>query len=271
MGIIGFLKEKLRKNDFLRHLYLFHFKRFDGKVRIYLTLECNLSCHYCVNRFLGKIKKYKLVSGTDWIKAINRERRDVAFTGGEPTLHPDFIEIINGIDPKLHVKVYTNFKWNNDFLKRYIKEIKRQVEFYGSYHPPSGRPEQFIKIVNELKKHNKFNGSIHAIRYRNQEKFLREVSKIFKKKSIDIEIDKDQYEVYDYCAKKFDKKVLCSKKVILIAPDGYRYQCVSKIVRGLYPLENFIKGHISSEKIESICFGYCAPCDGLGEVSFKEL
>ncbi len=271
-----FLRQFLGKSEFIRNIYFKFIKEFDGYIRIYLTLECNLTCRYCVNQCHSKekLKDGNFISAKKWISSINRENRNVIFTGGEPTLHPDFIEIINSINPKIRVKVYTNLIWSDDFTERYINELNRPVKLFVSYHPSGGKPEPFIDRILRLQRAGKFNGIVHSVDYENQREFIKKARDKFKEAGIELTIDKDQEEVFsEACSQKSKSIVECSKKIILISPDGTRYQCVSKLVRGIDPLENMLVENLRKEQVYNTCheYGYCAPCDMLGDVKIKKL
>lgn len=266
------LIRELRNITFLRNIYLKYFKRFDEKLRIYLTLACNLKCGYCVNNFHGKLYPFKHLSGKEWIKIINREGKDIVLTGGEPTLHKDFIQIVNGIDPKIDVRGYTNLVWTDKFLEEYIKKVKRKVDFYVSYHISSGDVQRFIEILKKLKKSGKFNGTVHTVC--SDKNRIKELKKIFSKNGISIGVDDDQYGMFhESCSKKFRKKVICSKKLYLIAPNGVRFRCLSYLVRNKQPLEDLTKTKLLNPTFCDKCddYGYCAPCDMLGEVVIKSI
>lgn len=52
----SFLRQFFGKFDFIRNIYFKFINKFDGYIRIYLTLECNLTCQYCVNQCHSKEK-----------------------------------------------------------------------------------------------------------------------------------------------------------------------------------------------------------------------
>jgi len=262
---------KLRNIKFLRNLYLRYFKKFDGKIRIYLTFNCNLNCPYCVNKFHGSIHPFNIISGNEWIKIINREKRDVILTGGEPTLHRDFIDIINGINPNLHIKVYTNLKWSDKFLSEYITKVKRPVKFYASYHISSGNPKKFLYVLNKLKKAGKFRGFVHTVCSDNKK--AKELKRFFAGQDVKLAVDDNQYDMFEGCSKKFKKKVNCANKIFLIAPNGVRFRCLSYMLRNKQPLENLKSERLSDALFSDECtdYGYCAPCDMLGEIHIKKL
>lgn len=64
---------------------------------IELTDGCNLSCPHCYRE--ARRKNYTLAPTLELLEGLHRLRehgvRVVEFTGGEPTLHPDFLVIVN--------------------------------------------------------------------------------------------------------------------------------------------------------------------------------
>lgn len=271
MGFRSFLQNTLGSIGFIRNFYLKHLKKFDNKIRLYLTLECNLKCSYCVNDCHGDIPKglFSTVSAEKWFTAINREKRDLIITGGEPTLYPELIELINGIDPKIHIKLYSNLMWSPKVMERYTTEVTRDVELYLSFHSSSKNPQRFIDNAIKLKKSGKFNAVVHTVDVPENHDFIQAAQEQFKEHGITLIVDDDQGEVYDKASsQEFRKSVVCAKKLILISPSGHRYQCVSKMVRAEDPLENILDEPLHAPLVVRDCddYGFCAPCDMLGEV-----
>jgi MoaA/NifB/PqqE/SkfB family radical SAM enzyme len=83
-----------------------------------LTNICNLHCDYCLRDEDALYHSRAVFMSTDLLRQIISDVRDVAgitevaFTGGEPTLHPDFAEIIRVCGrEKLQASFVTN-GWN---------------------------------------------------------------------------------------------------------------------------------------------------------------
>src|SRR5689334_4137310 len=93
-------------------------------VAIFLTLSCNLACSYCINRFDNFRYRKGHMSGDQWVRGLNRivSRDDLPVTmgGGEPSLHREFTEIINGIRPGLNIDLLTNLEFDID---RFMVEV----------------------------------------------------------------------------------------------------------------------------------------------------
>lgn len=241
-------------------------RRFDGKLRIYLTLRCNLSCRYCVNEHNpseSRSLSYPLRGGAEWVEAINRIGRPVILTGGEPSLHPDFFEILDGIRWDLGVAVFTNFCFDpHEFIGR----VHRPIQFFGTYHPVSGPPQPFLDTVGTLRENGVFRGHIHIVDWRKHEHYLDKTRDVFLRAGWDPVRDTDHYTLSDCASMRFRRTVRCSREIILIAPDGGRYLCVSKLVRRTDPLENIFEGPPKEGVISRVCndYGFCAPCDAVG-------
>jgi MoaA/NifB/PqqE/SkfB family radical SAM enzyme len=261
---------KIKSINFIRDIYIKYFKKFDGRIIVYLTLACNLSCPYCVNEFHNKKAFFPQLSGKQWVDIINKEKRDVVFTGGEPTLHKDFIYILNNIDSDISVEILTNLKWTDKFLDDFINKVRRPVAFFASYHPPHdlGR---FAYVLKKLKANGKFMGSVHAISTSKERDSA--VRSFFKKEKISIGFDSDQYRMFEGCSKKFSKRVICSKNIYLIAPNGVRYKCVSNLLLDKFPLEDLKNERLKDSLMSGACndYGFCAPCDLFGDIKIKKL
>lgn len=241
--------------------------RFDGWLRIYPTLRCNLNCTYCVhshNLPESKADTYQLVSWQKWAGFINKTGKDVIFTGGEPFLYPEFVKLLNAIDVGIKVKIYTNFSAD---MQDYIKNCQRQVIFFGSYHPVSGPVDKFIGTINDIRAAGKFNGSIHMVGWTKQFEFVTKAKEEFVRHKWFVYIDNDQYLQDDSSCMKFRKKVRCTRRIYLLAPDGRRFLCISKMLRQKNALENVLESGLGPDQVTVECqdYGYCNPCDKLGE------
>lgn len=278
------VKNKIKNTSSFNKLKQFkiYFKiRNSGKqtfpLHILLTLNCTLRCSYCVNEFNSKnhpIKNPPLASAKNWINFINKKSKDVIFTGGEPTLHPEFIQLLNGIDKKLSVFIYTNFCWREDFLEKFIQKIKRPVKFYGSYHVCSGKPERVLKTINSLRDNNLFDGVIHTVETKENHLFLQKVVKEFKENKWHLIVNKNQFDKqYPASSLKFKKRAKCSGQEVFFAPDGEFYPCLSKLLRQKDSLGNVFKNAKITEPISIICseYGFCSPCDCEGSKDMELL
>lgn len=247
--------------------------RFDGWLRVYLTLKCNLNCPYCVHNHNlndSKALDYQMASWRQWAEFINQTRRNVIFTGGEPFLYPNFIELLNAINREIKVKIYTNLGAD---LQSFTRDCKKPVTFFATYHPSSGPLENFINTINRIRTAGKFKGNIHMVGWSKQRNFVSEAKETFAKNKWYVYIDDDQYLLANCSSLKFRKKAQCTRRIYLIAPDGRRFLCVSKMLRQIDALGNVFERGLGQELITVKCeeYGYCNPCDSLGETTMKVL
>lgn len=237
--------------------------------RIYLTLKCNLRCPYCSN---GRAYDYsemgfRLLSGAQWVEKINNlPGNTVIFSGGEPCIHSDLALIVNNIN-KWHIYIYTNLNYNFD---KFLRNLKKQIYFYISFHPnnKSIKIEKVIENLAKLKESGKYKDiSVHLIAHHSNAPFGHYVMK-FAEHGYNLKVDRDQYEtnLISNNACNFEKKskVKCMYDRFYLAPDGKRYICVSKLVRR--KPEGIVD--FKKELPEMICdeYGYCSPCDEVANI-----
>lgn len=114
---------------------------------ITLTYRCNSDCKFCYEKGLNK--QYKEVMDLedfekllDWFE--KQKIKHFFVTGGEPTVHPNFEEIIDIINRrKFRVAIFTNGLFPSTFLD---KVIKKKESFIINYR----RPEEYPKVNSEL-------------------------------------------------------------------------------------------------------------------------
>lgn len=82
-------------------------------MNIILITDCQRRCEYCFaknninNPMQFSMENFK--TAINWIGSTNCNNERIALLGGEPTLHPDFIEFLEYILPKkLRVLIFTN-------------------------------------------------------------------------------------------------------------------------------------------------------------------
>jgi len=240
---------------------------FDGHLRVYPTLACNLRCRYCVNEAMGSRPHRHAVAGPQaWAEAINREGRHVVFTGGEPFLYPGLVDVINSLRPDLRVRVYSNFCLD---LSDHLARIARPVHFFVSWHPQQRADrEVFLHNLEQMRGSGRFTADIHAIDAVETAPVLADDIAYFAARGFTIALDSDQ-RGFVGAGQGVCRPAACAKTLYLIAPDGTRFQCVSRLVRNDRPMENMLAGPLGPAAAVSECpdFGNCAPCDALGETA----
>lgn len=89
-------------------------KRFRSGIRVHfiLTFACNFDCYYCTWRGGGGYPKSDIMRFDKWKEIIDNfplKIQEVTLTGGEPMLHPDFVQIVKYLLSKgIYVSIWTN-------------------------------------------------------------------------------------------------------------------------------------------------------------------
>jgi cyclic pyranopterin phosphate synthase len=86
-----------------------------NSLRISITNDCNISCSYCHNEGQPKIDTLTHMLKEDVLKIVqlgkNHGFRRIRLTGGEPTIHPQFVSICGSISsmyPEMDLSINTN-------------------------------------------------------------------------------------------------------------------------------------------------------------------
>ncbi len=89
-----------------------------------LTSKCNMRCRHCYGDYGNQVPTREL-TGNEWIKIIEDLSKNGIFfvniSGGEPTVHPDFIKIINSlVNNEIYFMLTTNGVFNDNVLNAII-------------------------------------------------------------------------------------------------------------------------------------------------------
>lgn len=119
--------------------------KYSDKLLIILTKECNRNCPFCIDRPNRKYyKDYKPFIDLETVKDIlkfaeEHNIKTIALNGGEPTMHPQVVDIAKMIKEKgFELKIFTNFD-----LPEVIKQLDGIVDIIRiSYYGPMELPNQ---------------------------------------------------------------------------------------------------------------------------------
>lgn len=247
----------------------------------FLTLQCNLRCSYCINRFGDLSSGRRLLSGSEWVEGLNRIIAPcdlpVTLQGGEPTLHPDFIDIVTGIKPEMNIDLLTNLETDLKIFTNLIPpgRMRRDAPYASirvSFHPESMKIELLAKRVRQLLDAG-YSVGIWGVLHPKQEKEIRAAQDYCLARGIDFrtkeflgEYEGKMYGQLSYpgaCKRKGKKTVSCKTTELIIGPDGGVYRCHSDLYAGRTPVGNILDPElkISAEFRSCDFFGECNPCD----------
>lgn len=250
-------------------------------IGVFLTLACNLRCSYCINHFGKEGFEKHMLSGPEWVKGLNRieSRPDLPVTlqGGEPSLHADFIYILNNVKPELNIDILTNLQFDVDEFAEKVDpaRIRRDAPYASirvSYHPETMELDPLVEKVLKMRKAG-FSIGIWGVLHPSQEAEVRAAQKRCKAVGIDFrfkeflgEYDGKMHGTYRYegsTSQEFEKTVLCKTTELILGSQGGVYRCHSDLYEGRDPVGNITDPDYELEDIYRPChvFGHCNPCD----------
>ena len=122
-----------------------------------ITFRCQSGCEYCIVDGRGKHKSREELSGKEildwWNGLYHPNTQRLSLIGGETTLHPDLIEIVNNLDG-YNITITTNCQ-GKFFEDEKYKQLKQQpnstLRINTSYHPHAISPEKYIERVKRMR------------------------------------------------------------------------------------------------------------------------
>jgi sulfatase maturation enzyme AslB (radical SAM superfamily) len=242
----------------------------------FLTLSCNFACSYCITRYAPNHNlKFNRLPGASWFDLFNCAHNvtDIIFNGGEPTLHPDFPDIINRLKPLKLLAIGTNYSsLATESLLRITPRPDLIID--GSFHPDFISHQDISKNLLRLKAAG-LRVRVHPINHPTFTGLLPAWLHAFQTQAIDSFIQ--QYEGFwegnllpdssklPACSLKSTRRVNCTRSAYTpIAPDGNVYFCHYLMYS---QNQDGIIGHISNpqlsfpDSLECRHYGHCNPCD----------
>ena len=255
-------------------------------IAAFLTMACRYRCSYCINRFGSeRTGRFKTMTGAEWIAGLSRlvglGRQDgvvpVTLQGGEPSMHPDFYEIINALGERIRLDVLTNLSFdveemigqvNPDRLRRSSPYASIRV----SYHPGQVELDELLAKTRRLLDAD-FHVGVWAVLHPDQAEHVLEAQRIAADMGIDFRTKEflgfaggelhGQYKYPQACELGATKRVLCRTSELLIGSDGRIYRCHHDLYNQNSPTGHIHDGDFSMDDQYRSCdsFGRCSPCD----------
>jgi len=267
-------------------------------ISAFLTMRCNLSCSFCLNAFDKEFdrKNFKEISGQEWVNALNKiESRPsvpITLSGGEPSLHKDFIYILNNLKPELNIDILTNLHWSESVFEKFISEvnptrIKRNSPYASiraSYHPEQmGDGKKLVENAKRLK-NAEFDVGIWSVLYPSptQLSAINQMQFRCKDEGVEFRVKEftgdykgemyGNYSKYPEATKGKLESCLCKTSELLIGPSGEAYKCHRDLYAEEFPLGNIINENfqIKNDFIKCANYGECHPCDVKVKTNYKQ-
>jgi len=146
-------------------------------IEFYLTKKCNYKCEYCIGEFAPQKANANDETVESFIKLIPylHKQATIKLIGGEPTMHPRFIDLAHCIMKYKHnLHIGTNFSLPNELFCRLIdcSERDNQIRLIVSLHLSQVKSiPDFINKLVSLKEYGNNRITINVVSVLLEEKF----------------------------------------------------------------------------------------------------
>ena len=159
-----------------------------SKVYFEITRRCNLKCEYCYNNsrsdFSSELSKEQIIRTVDELYRLGTF--EIRLTGGEPTLHPDFFEIVEYIEKKgFFISLATNGLWNDEMIHKVkntsIKIVIISLDGPEDYHDSvrgKGTFEAARNTILRLSNSKQISIKINTVLCKENEKYIEDIINI---------------------------------------------------------------------------------------------
>ena len=249
-------------------------------IGVFLTFRCPYNCSYCINHFhANAMQSYRECSGAQWLQFFKRlTPRDVPITlqGGEPGVHPDFIELVQQTCAFHPVDILTNLAFDLDAFIRAVDPalINRTAPYAPirvSYHPEQFSLETITRRVLKLMDAG-FRVGLYGVTHPEQLEQIEQAKIHCRKEGIDFRTkpflgfhNGKLYGEYAY-PDAFDggtRECECAPSELLLAPDGGIHRCHYFCYQQNEPLAHIQDSTVAlpSSFLPCSFYGQCNPCD----------
>ena len=124
-----------------------------------VTFRCNAKCPFCILNGRGRRQRAKELSGREivefWNSVEHKKGQRLSLIGGEPTLHPDIVEIVNnleGYDITLTTNCKGPFYKDENFYKKFKPHPTSSLRINTTFHPHHISADEYIRVINLYRK-----------------------------------------------------------------------------------------------------------------------
>lgn len=124
---------------------------FPSRIYFYVNKQCNLQCDYCYIKAVTQRDELDFIAIQSFIDFIKDKPVELRITGGEPTLHSRFVDIVEAL---MHCRVrfylQTNGLWTDPVLNYLLETKNINVIVSPKWHEVGGNIDVYKKTLENV-------------------------------------------------------------------------------------------------------------------------
>ncbi len=247
-------------------------------VGVFLTLACNLRCPYCINHHDGQAARRRLLTGAQWLAGLRRIHTHTPLTlqGGEPSLHPDMVDVIRGLSGDFEMDLLTNLQFDIEAFSDRVdpRALRRDAPYANirvSYHPDQMDLLDTVDRVNDLLARG-FDVGLFMVDHPDWVAEREQARQACEHRGIDFRTkeflgrhNNRLYGTYLHpdAVGGRARSCRCRTSELLIDPSGAIFRCHRDLYRGQNAIGHLLDPDFQIDDVFRPCsvFGECNPCD----------
>jgi len=188
------------------------------------TVRCNLYCEYCYMQKLNL--QFEEHSCKEWLQVFKKFPPSIVdISGGEPTVYPEFIKLVNNFPKKHKLALSTNLTQSLDYYKKIkIKFLSvtcslhlKEFQKYGKEVKDFWKKAAFMESVSE-------NLTVNFVDYPKQRKYVEKYQKLALKYGFRFNIE-PYVDIQKDLGIGDSKLCYAGVDYIMIVPNGDVWRC----------------------------------------------
>ena len=207
-----------------------------------------MRCEYCYERIIAEKEHFSEIDYKKWLELFEKLPPSVIIiSGGEPTIYPNFIKLVNNLPKKHLVSLTTNLTASEDFYNKIRREF---INITCSMHK-SMVNDDFFKKTGILQKLSMTPVVLNFVDYPKQQNLIHIYRDYAVTKNFQFHLE-PYIDISELKKSKNKKSCFAGKDYCMILPNGDVWRCNTAFCYHYYiePCQEYFMGNVFSPEFK---------------------